>query len=575
MKKILIAVAWPYVNGDLHVGHGTGYLLPADIAARYHRSIGDKVLMVSGSDCFGTPITVEADKRGATPKEIADEYHAKDEELLLSKLKLTYDMYTRTDTEHHKKIVQEVFLQMLKNGYITIGTSRQYYSENEGKYLPDRYVEGTCKFCGYNESRSDQCDKCGKLLGENDLDNPKSKLTKDPVSLKDSQHYFVDWPKLQLKIEAFVKSKGPAWKNWVYQETLGWFSGEGLKPRAITRDIDWGVPLPVEEIPSELRIEGLEHKRIYVWFDAVIGYLSASKLWSLKHPESGLTWEDFWYADDAKHLYFMGKDNLPFHTLFWPGQLMATDPKLHLPDIASINMFMDYEGQKFSKSRGVTVPLSNMVDYFGNDALRFYLTYTMPETKDSSFSWNDFVSVNNDVLISTFGNFINRTLSMAYGFEEKEVTSSEILSDTKLRIEEFFTAARKSLDNLEFRKYQDAMISLSDWGNKLIDQHQTYKLKSANPKEFALQIKQLLAIVRAISIGASALLPDFCEKLAAQMGLTTNQLWPEAGKEIKMIENDLEKLHQTGKPQPLFRKLAPEDIEEFLRLGGIARPKTI
>jgi methionyl-tRNA synthetase len=562
-KNILIAVAWPYVNGELHIGHGAGYLIPADIEARFQRAIGNDVLMVSGSDCYGTPITVEADKRGVTPKEIADEYHAKGEKLLLQTLGLSYDKYTRTDTDHHAAVVQDIFLKLFENGYVSINTTRQFYSEAQKKFLPDRYVEGTCNFCGYEESRSDQCDRCGHLLTEDDLSNPKSKLTKDPVTLKDTQHYFVDWPQLQDKIREFVESKGPDWKNWIYQETLGWFAGKGLKPRAITRDLDWGVPLPVDRIPKDNLIEGVEHKRIYVWFDAVIGYLSASMLWAKDQgkPES---WRDYWYNSEAKHYYFMGKDNLPFHTIFWPGQLIgAFGEEIHTPDVESINMFLDLEGQKFSKSRGITLPMADLSEYFGNDAIRFYVTWIMPETKDSSFSWTDFVSVNNDLLIGSFGNFINRSLSMANGFDMESIKKQKLEDDVETRIGETFTKARHFLDKAEFRNYLNEVLLLSDFGNKYVDKYEVYRLKKTDPEAFALRVKQMYAMIVALAYLVLPLMPEASAKILSYLDLEPAVFWPAVGKEAEQIITDINTASNSPKPAPIFRKLLPENIEEF------------
>lgn len=562
-RKIFIGVAWPYVNGELHVGHQAGYLLPADITARYHRAVKDNVLMVSGSDCYGTPITLEADKRGVSPREIVNEYHAKDEELLLRKLHLSYDIYTRTDTKNHTQIVQDMFLKLLKNGYIFIGSSRQYYSDKEGKFIPDRYVEGTCKFCGYTEARSDQCDRCSKLLDEENLKNPHSRLGGGVVQIKESKHYFLDWPKLQPQIEKYVKERGRNWKNWIYRETLGWFSGEGLKPRAISRDIDWGVPLPVDRIPENMRLQDSDHKRFYVWFDAVIGYLSASKLWSQGTAAEGQKWKDFWYDSNVRHLYFMGKDNLPFHALFWPGQLIGSDSKLHLPDILGVNMFLDLEGQKFSKSRGVTLPLADVVSYFGNDPIRFYLTYVMPEKKDSSFRWGDFLRVNNEILIASFGNYINRTLFLGVNINMEQICQASITKKTQEQIRTAFISAKQEIEGLNFREYLKVVIRLADYGNRQINEHKIYRLKKNSDSNFFLQMKQMYAVVISLAYLIIPLMPETSVKIFSLLGLPESRVWPETGELIPTISNMISSANNKRKPKPLFRKLTPEDIEKF------------
>lgn len=550
-KKIFIGVAWPYVNGDLHVGHLAGYLLPADILARYLRAVGNDVLMVSGSDCFGTPITVEADKKGVSPKEIVEIYHTKTSHLLKDVLNLSYDIYTKTDTEHHIKVVQDIFVKLLNDGYIFVDTTKQYFSPKENKFLPDRYVEGTCKNCGFTDARSDQCDNCGKVLEEEDLENPKSKLSGDKVELKDTQHYFLDWPKLQSRLEKYVEKSGPNWKNWVYQETLGWLK-IGIKPRAISRDLDWGVPLPVDRIPHNLVIENIKHKRLYVWFDAVIGYLSASMLWS---QETGVDWKDFWKDNKSQHYYFMGKDNLIFHTIFWPGQLMAYDSELHLPDVPSINMFLNLEGKQFSKSRGVSIPIQDIVEKYGNDPVRFYLTLIMPELKDSSFSWKEFYEKNNEILVGNFGNFIHRVLSLAYGINVKNLDKYDLAKQTLKEIGNTFEKSRKYLEKCEFRNYLECLLKLSSFGNKYINDVELWTLKTKDPKRFEEVLKQLYYIILSLGILVMPIFPESSQKIFSTLGLQNVLEWPELGNEEKDIKPLLKKINSSIKPTPFFKKL--------------------
>lgn len=550
-ESTFIGVAWPYVNGELHIGHLAGYLLPADIFARYCRSVGKNVLMVSGSDCFGTPITIEADKRKLTPQKVVNEYHAKNVHLFKDVLNLSYDIYTKTEDENHIAAVQDFFLKLLADGYIYVDTTQQYYSASENKFLPDRYVEGTCKNCGYTEARSDQCDVCGKVLEQGDLENPISKLTKSPVELKDTEHYFLDWPKLQPAIEKYVDRHGKYWKNWVYQETLGWLK-QGIKPRAISRDIDWGVPLPIDRMPREVVIENADRKRLYVWFEAVIGYFSASKLWSL---QTGKSWEEFWKNANSKHYYFMGKDNLPFHTMFWPGELIAYDSKLHLPDFQSVNMFLNFDGKQFSKSRGVSISIEDIVTQYGNDPVRFYLTLIMPEYKDSSFNWSEFKAKNNEILVANLGNLIHRTLSIGKETDIKKIIDNQVLDETSKQIEDTFKKSRESLDKCEFRSYLDSILKLSGYANKYFDYEKLWILKKENPERFSLVIKQLYLIILSLGILSSPLMPETSEKIFSLFGLKYDASWPDKREQIHYVDNLLSESHPSIQPVPIFKKI--------------------
>jgi methionyl-tRNA synthetase len=550
-KKVFIGVAWPYVNGELHIGHLAGYLLPADICARYNRLTGNDVLMVSGSDCFGTPITIEADKKGVSPKDIVDMYHPKHLELLIDTLGLSYDLYTKTDTENHIKVTQDLFIKHLEGGYIFIDNTLQYYSPNEARYLPDRYVVGQCPFCNFTDARSDQCDNCGKLISQGQLINPRSNLNGDKVELMETQHYFMDWAKLQPFLEDYVNSVSGEWKEWVRSETLGWLK-DGLQSRAITRDLDWGVPLPIDRIPEDKKLSSFESKRIYVWYEAVIGYLSASKEWAL---QTGNKWEDFWYGDDLKHYYFMGKDNLVFHALFWPGQLKIYDEKLHLPDNVCINMFLNYDGRQFSKSRGVVVNTKEIVDKFGNDAVRFYLTLIMPEVRDSSFNWNDFSEKVNGILVANLGNYIHRVLSIGKGLDAKNLNRNPLWDDTTAKIVESFTQVRNHLEKCEFRNYLEVITRLSSYGNALVDREKLWQLKNADEKRFMEVMKQLIFIILALGYLMIPLLPEAAGRLFNSLGLDNPERWPEPGKEIEEIEKIFKEMALSDSIKALFSKI--------------------
>lgn len=552
--KIFIGVAWPYVNGDLHIGHLAGYLLPADICARFHRAIGNDVLMVSGSDCFGTPITVEADKRHKLPSEIVDEYHQKDVYLFKDLLKLSFDLYTKTVTEQHIQITQDFFSKLLDKGYIFIDSSLQYYSETDNRFLPDRYVIGKCPFCGSIDARSDQCDNCGRVLSQGELIEPLSNLTKQPVELRKTEHYFIDWPKLQPKIKDYVEKHSGEWKEWVKAETLGWLN-EGIKPRAITRDIDWGVPIPIDRLPEDKRISGANNKRIYVWFDAVIGYYSASLLWA---KENNKDWKEFWYNENSRHYYFMGKDNLIFHTIFWPGQLMGYDENLHLPDLPSINMFFDLEGQKFSKSRGVIIEIKDFIEKYGNDRTRFYITLVMPETRDSSFSWIDFKEKVNGILVATIGNFIHRSLSIGYG-TSLDGNVTDLDTNTVNEVENAFIEARKFLEHCEFKNYLDVIVRLATVGNKLCDTEKVWLLKKQDELRFKKVLKNLYLIDFTLAHLMTPLLPEAADRLKKALAIHESDMWPLNTEDNNRLLTAACSFNPKDKSIPLFQKIEALD----------------
>lgn len=504
--------------------------------------------MVSGSDCFGTPITIEADKRGLPPKEIVNEYHKKDVELF-KKISISYDLYTRTDTPNHKKVTQEIFLKLLEKGLIFKDITKQYYSPSEKKFLPDRYVEGTCPHCESQKIRSDQCENCGAILEQGELKDPKSRTAGAKVELRETEHYFLDWPKLSPFLTEYLKSKKRLWRDWVYKETEGWLK-KGLKPRAITRDLDWGIELPIEKIPKNLRIENIEHKRIYVWFDAVIGYLSASIEWA-ENQHKPEKWKEWWYNEDSEHYYFMGKDNLVFHALFWPGQLYSYDHKIHLPDFPAINQFLNIYDQKFSKSKGIVIDSKYITENYGTDPVRFYLLTIMPENHDANFTWPDFVSTTNDILIGSIGNFVHRALVLA---SRANLNPDLIQSKTEIATEKLVALALDALKNCSFKKYSGIVQELADFGNKYLSQNKPWALVE-NDAEFNRILSNAAYIVLSIQVLLKPILPETYDKLATNTGIDF-KFWPES----KEIKNNLIGL-KIQNPKILFSKIDPEIIE--------------
>lgn len=537
-KKIFIGVAWPYVNGDIHFGHLAGYLIPADIFARFHRFAGNDVLMVSGSDCHGTPTTIEADKRGLTPSQIVDEYHPK-HEALFKQLGLSFDLYTRTDNPTHKRVVQDMFVSFIEKDFLYKETSDQYYSESEGRFLPDRYVEGQCPHCGDKEARSDQCDNCGRLLAQGELINPISKLSKTPVTVKQTEHYFFDWPKLESFLQSYVKERAANWRPWVANESLRWLEN-GLKGRPVTRDIDWGIEIPADRIPADKLLAGHEHKRLYVWFEAVIGYLSASIKQS---EEGGQDWKTFWHNDDAKHYYFAGKDNLVFHSLFWPGQLHAYDEKLHLPDVPAINQFLTLNNEAFSKSFGVTLDPKKILADFDLDIVRFYLCLIMPENSDSDFTWSDFIVKTNNLIIANLGNFIFRTLKLSEGLAIPDSDAA-----TQTLVNKTLDKARSAIEQCRFRDYAETILELSAEGNKYLSEQAPWKIKDDENKKATIMANALL-ITLGLAILLKPITPATVDKLNAMLSLTLDK-WLDGDALAALVKNiNLSNL------EPLFKKI--------------------
>jgi methionyl-tRNA synthetase len=428
-EPILVAIAWPYANAEIHVGNITGSHLPGDIVARYHRLKGNKPLMVSGTDSHGTPVTLRADAMGKPVEEIYKKYH--DDFLeLFQKLGISYDLFTTTHTENHFKVSQSIFLALLENGFLYTHKSMQWYSPAAKRFLPDRYVEGTCYICGFEGARSDQCDRCGNVLEPEKLVNPLSKTDGSTPELRETEHYYLDLSKLEPDVVKFLRDRSDYMRDTVLGESLGKIEAEGLKPRPITRDLDWGIPVPVE---------GWEGKRLYVWFEAVIGYLSAAVEWAQLNGKPD-DWKDWWVNPSSRAFYFIGKDNIFFHTAMWPAELMGAGDKflkifngsegvLNLPYDVPANMFMNLEGQKISGSRNWAVWGRDALTRYDPDALRYYLTINMPEYKDTDWDWSEFVARNNNELVATWGNLANRVLSFAHKNWEGFVPDPGTLGD--------------------------------------------------------------------------------------------------------------------------------------------------
>lgn len=550
-EKIYIGVAWPYADGLLHVGNVAGSDLPADIFARYHRMKGDEVLMVSGSDEHGTPITLKAEEEGLSSAEVANRYHQLYVEAK-QKLGITYDLYTRTSTENHTAVTHDVFLTLLKKGYIYKGSMSQPYCPKCERFLPDRYVEGTCPYCSFAGARGDQCDQCGKPLNASELVKPRCRVCGTPPEFRETEHFFLKLTAFQEKLQEWLKTK-TYWRQNVVNFSLGYLA-EGLRDRAITRDIDWGISVPVP---------GFERKRIYVWFEAVIGYLSASKEWAAKQGEPE-KWRKFWEGD-ARTYYFIGKDNIVFHSIIWPAMLMGYG-SLNLPYDVPSNEFLSIEGKKVSKSRNWAVWVPDYLSRYDPDPLRYFLSINMPETSDTDFSWHEFIRRNNDELVATYGNLVNRVLTFTYrNFEGTVPTRGEldVASQTILKhAEETLAAVGKSIYECRFKEAIKAAMALAQEANKYLDEKSPWKAIKQDRNQAASSLWVAIAVISDLKTMLYPFLPFTSQKLHTFLGFNgeaANSSWeinrPVSGQKLET-------------PQPLFTKLDEKLAEEeAARLG--------
>ncbi|MBU0975219.1 MAG: methionine--tRNA ligase [Patescibacteria group bacterium] len=573
--KVLIAIAWPYVNGDLHVGHLAGYLLPADIFARFQRLLGRDVLMVSGSDCYGTPITVQADKERVTPSEIVEKYHKLDL-ALFRQYALSYNLYTKTATANHKEIAQELFLELLKNGVIKKGVMQQYYSVEDKKFFPDRYVEGMCPHCKAKDQRSDQCEACGRWLEDGELINPASKLTGSKVVLKDTEHYFLSFKSVGKELEEFVTARKDEWKKWVWAETQGWLK-EGLRDRAITRDLDWGIDLPIEEIkkfPKEKQLEDFEGKKIYVWLEAVMGYLSGAIEWSRrvsgdikddisevifnKYEKQSRSWRDFWLNKKAEHYYFMGQDNLVFHTLLWPAMLIGSKRGYTLPKNVVVNKFMNYEGKKFSKSRNWTIDSKKIAEIYGVDPVRYYMASNLPENKEANFTWDSFISSVNNELVGNLGNFIHRVLTFVEKNFRSEVPEGELSNEVRFEIRDTLSDSGELIQKVRLVEGLSRIMKFVAFANRYFDKEAVWKVVKDDRKKAGEILYNCLQIIQALSVLLYPYMPDSSIRLANMLQIPEAKV--ETGKN-NWRYREIKPGHKIGKIEVIYKKLDPEEVE--------------
>ncbi|MCY3538283.1 MAG: methionine--tRNA ligase [bacterium] len=540
VRHILVAVAWPYASGSRHLGHLAGAYLPADIFARFHRLSGNRTLMVSGSDVHGTPITVRADGEGVHPQVIVDRYH---HEFVngWKALAIQWELYTSTGTANHHEVTQDIFRRLHENGFIDRRTSWQFYDPALDRFLPDRYVEGICPHCAYLYARGDQCDKCGRTLDPVDLIKAISKLSGEQPVQRETDHFYLRLSDFSERLEEWLRSR-QGWRKHVLNFSLGWIE-EGLQDRAITRDIDWGIDIPVEGLG--------EGKKIYVWFDAVIGYLSASKEWA-KIQRQDEAWKDWWENPDAEHVYFIGKDNIPFHTIIWPAMLLGYGG-LELPTNVPANQYVTFRGGKASASRGIGLTIKGALCRYEPDALRYALAANLPENSDTEVSEEELGRRINDELIATWGNLVNRVLSLTRAnFDsqvpergEQSTEGADLLAATGQTLDQ--VAAH--IERVELRAGLRTAMAGAARINAYLNATEPWKLVKTDPAQAATVLKNALDAINHLKVAFSPYLPVTSERLHSMIGLPgrlSDRGWE--GAEVPAGT-------QLGEIAPLYRKV--------------------
>lgn len=542
-ERILVAVAWPYANGSTHIGQLAGCYLPADIFARYHRMQGNDVLMVSGSDAHGTPVTLTAEERGISPQQVFESYQTE----FLSNWKemgISFDLFTSTRTQNHAAVAQEMFLKLLENEYIYKDSMWQPYCSTDRRFLADRYVEGTCPHCQSNGARGDQCDSCGRTLDPQDLIGLVCKLCNNTPVIKETEHFFLKLSAFQDRLLKWVRAQ-EHWRPNVRNFTIAFIEG-GLHDRAITRDIEWGVPVP---------LEGYEGKCLYVWFEAVIGYLSASKEWSQNSNTD--QWKRFWEGD-SRGYYFMGKDNIPFHSIIWPSMLMGYSD-FNLPYNIPANEYLNLEGMKFSTSKNWAIWLPDYLKNYEPDPLRYVLAASMPETGDSDFSWNEYIRRNNDELVATYGNLIQRVLSLISRNFSGKVPPPGLLDDVDNEIlEQCRQTLNQTAQNLEachFKSGLNSAFDLAHSANKYLERKAPWRVLKDDRKLAGTTLWVCLAVINCLKTALYPFMPFSSEKLHSMLGFKSDiqsEGWtwkPDNIKSGQIIQ----------KPDHLFKKLDNPD----------------
>lgn len=551
-KRYTITAALPYTNGPIHIGHLAGVYVPGDIYARFLRQKGKDVAYICGSDEHGVAIPMRAKKEGVTPQDIIDKYHGIIKKSFVD-FGISFDNYSRTSSEIHHKTASDFFTKLYNDGEFIEEVTEQLYDAEANQYLADRFVIGTCPKCGNEESYGDQCEKCGTSHNATDLINPKSAITGNVPTLKETKHWFLPLDEHEAFLrEWIVEGHKDDWKPNVLGQCKSWID-DGLRPRAVTRDLDWGIPVP---------IEGADGKVLYVWFDAPIGYISATKEWAARE---GKNWEDYWKKDDTKLVHFIGKDNIVFHCLIFPSMLKAHGDFI-LPENVPANEFLNLEGNKLSTSKNWAVWLHEYLEDFPNqqDVLRYTLTANAPESKDNDFTWKDFQAKNNNELVAIFGNFINRVVVLTNKYYDGQVPAanelSEIDEDTLAALKEFPNIIAKSIERYRFREASQELMNLARLGNKYLADEEPWKMIKVDEERTKTIMNVALQIAAGLAILSEPFLPFTSTKLKSILNIDANLSWENvAEKNILIADN-----HQINKAELLFAKIEDAEIQAQL-----------
>lgn len=558
-KRILVTSALPYANGPLHLGHIAGAYLPADIYVRYQRLKGRDVVYICGSDEHGVPITVTADNEGITPQDVVDRYHAMNKQSF-EQLGISFDNYSRTSLPIHHETAQAFFKSLYEQNKLVTKTEEQFYSEKSKRFLPDRYVEGTCPHCGDERARGDQCDKCGKWLEPRELINPRSKIDGSTPVLKETRHWY-------LPMGAFAEEwkkwfDGHEWKQNVLNYCMGWYN-EGLGDRPITRDLHWGIPVPLDDA---------EGKVLYVWFDAPIGYISSTKEWANQIGEPD-RWKEYWLDPETKLVHFIGKDNVVFHAILFPMMLMQMKESYVLPSAIPANEYLTIEGRKISTSQNYAIWVKDYLENFAPDPLRYTVAANAPESKDTDFSWKQFQSRHNDELADILGNFINRSMTFVHRFYGGKVPVLGPLDEMdQAMLEDIRTAPERVgalLETFELRKATKTFMDVCRAANKYFNDKAPWETRKTNPDVCATTLNICLQISRVLSVLMAPIIPDASEKVKRMLCLESAETWDS------VAETMLPDGHSIGEAEILFVKIEDDVIDrEIEKLRKLADPPT-
>ena len=558
-KRYLVTAALPYANGPLHIGHIAGAYLPADIYVRYLRLKGRDVAFICGSDEHGVPITLRSRKEGISPQKIVDKYHAINKKGF-EDLGIEFDIYHRTSAPLHHQTASDFFRKLYEDGEFVEKEEEQFFDEQEKQFLADRYIVGTCPSCGYDQAYGDQCEQCGTSLSPKELINPLSALSGNQPQLRKTRHWYLPLDKYQEEwLEKWIDSHKNDWKANVYGQCKSWLN-QKLHPRAVTRDLEWGVPVPVE---------GTDGKVLYVWFDAPIGYISATKAWA---EEKGKDWEKYWKDEDTSLIHFIGKDNIVFHCLIFPSMLKAHGDYI-LPDNVPANEFLNLEGDKLSTSRNWAVWVNEFVEQFPDkiDVLRYTLAANFPEQKDNDFTWKDFQNRNNNELVAVMGNFVNRALVLTKKYFNRQVPEPKELTDYDREILERAAAIKDDLeDRIEHYKFREAVkiaMDMGRLGNKYLADTEPWSLYEKDPERVATVLNLSLQLVASISIIIEPFLPFTAEKLRSFLNISKLD-WDLAGQ-----SGIVKPGHEVNKPKHLFQKIEDQLVEQQVEKLKAARRK--